>query len=272
MTTTEVENFPGFPDGGISGPELMDRMRKQALDFGTRSVMEDVTSVDLSQRPFKVTTSTQTVEAHSLIISTGATAKRLWLDAENDFWSKGMSACAVCDGALPPYRNKELIVIGGGDTACEEAQFLTKFASKVYLVHRRDELRASKIMGQRTLANPKIEVIWNHNLVDVKGDGWVETAVLENTVDGSKKELSCSGIFYGIGHKPNTGFLEGQIATDETGYIEPLQAGSTATSVEGVFACGDVVDQTYRQAITAAGSGCAAALDAERWLSEQGIE
>ena len=271
MTTTEVENYPGFPEGGISGPDLMQKFRAQALEFGTRSFQEDVTEVDLAGRPFKVRTTEREVETHSVIISTGATARRLHVPGEEALWNRGMSACAVCDGALPIFRDKDLVVIGGGDSAVEEATFLTKFASKVYMIHRRDELRASKIMQKRALSSSKIEVVWDSVLVDAEGDDLVTGARISNVKTGEGSTIPCSGIFYAIGHDPNTGFLAGQVDTDEQGYIV-VTAGSTDTSVEGVFACGDVVDKIYRQAVTAAGTGCASALDAERWLAEKGLE
>ncbi len=271
MTTTEVENFPGFPDGGISGPDLMDKLRAQAVEFGTKTEMEDVTEVDLSARPFKVESSGREIEAQALIIATGATAKRLGVPSEDKFWNKGMSACAVCDGALPRFRDNPIAVIGGGDSACEEALFLTKYGSKVYIVHRRDELRASKIMQQRVLDHEKIDVLWDSVLVDAVGDDdGVTAARLKNVQTDEETDVDCAGIFYAIGHKPNTDFLRDQLDMDEAGYIV-VTPGRTMTSVEGVFACGDVVDKLYRQAITAAGTGCAAALDAERWLAEQGI-
>jgi len=271
MTTTEVENYPGFPEGGISGPDLMERFRAQALEFGTTSHQEDVTEVDLSRSPLWVKTDEREVETHALIIATGATARRMHVPSEDRFWSKGVSACAVCDGALPIFRNKELVVIGGGDSAVEEASYLTKFASKVWLVHRRDELRASKIMQQRAFDNPKIAILWNSVLVDVEGDTVLRGARLKHVETGEESTLPCNGLFYAIGHDPNTKFLDGQLEVDAQGYIV-VRPGRTHTSVEGVFACGDVVDKIYRQAITAAGTGCSAALDAERWLSEKGID
>jgi len=271
MTTTEVENYPGFPNGGVSGPDLMDLFRKQAVEFGTTTFQEDVVEVDLSKRPFHVKTASQEVDTHTVIIATGATARRMQVPSEDQFWSKGMSACAVCDGALPVFRNKELVVIGGGDSAVEEATYLTKFASKVYLVHRRDELRASKIMQQRAFDNEKIEILWDTVLVDVEGSNLLEAAKLKNVKTDEEWTLPCSGLFYAIGHDPNTKFLGDQIDVDEQGNIL-VTPGRTMTNVDGVFACGDVVDKIYRQAISAAGTGCMAALDAERWLVEQGIE
>ena len=271
MTTTEVENYPGFPEGGISGPDLMQKFRAQALEFGTRSFQEDVTEVDLASKPFKVRTTEREVETHSVIISTGATARRLHVPGEDTLWNRGMSACAVCDGALPIFRDKDLVVIGGGDSAVEEATFLTKFASKVYMIHRRDELRASKIMQERALSSSKIEVVWDSVLVDAEGEDLVTGARINNVKTGEESTIPCGGIFYAIGHDPNTAFLAGQVETDEQGYVV-VTPGRTDTSVEGVFACGDVVDKIYRQAVTAAGTGCAAALDAERWLAGRGIE
>jgi thioredoxin reductase (NADPH) len=272
MTTTEVENYPGFPQG-ITGPELMRNFQEQAERFGTRVAGEDVVAVELGRRPFRVRTSEREVETHALIIATGAYAKRLGVPSEEALWNRGISACAVCDGALPLFRNKDLVVVGGGDTAVEEASYLTKFGKKVYLVHRRNELRASKIMQERAFKNPKIELVWDHVLVDAEGkvapDGkeTVSGARLRNVKTNAERTLPAGGIFYAIGHEPNTGFLNGQVQTDETGYIV-VQPQRTLTSVEGVFAAGDVVDKVYRQAITAAGTGCMAALDAERWLAE----
>lgn len=266
-TTTEVENFPGFPNGGISGPDLMMKMRSQAEQCGTTIKTETITSVDLSKRPFLATSETgQTHEAESIIIATGAIARRLNVKGEDSYWQKGISACAVCDGALPIFRGKELVVIGGGDSAMEEATFLTKFASKVYLVHRRDEFRASKAMQQRVFENPKIEIIWNASLEEVEGTQFLEKAVLKSTVDDSTKEIYCSGLFYAIGHTPNTEFLNGQLELDEEQYII-TKPGTTKTSVEGVYACGDVQDKVYRQAITSAGTGCMSALEAEHFLT-----
>ncbi|MCH9633717.1 MAG: Thioredoxin reductase [Chlamydiae bacterium] len=272
MTTTEVENYPGFPDG-ITGPELMDKFKAQVIRFGTQCITKDVNSVDFSKKPFKITSGKQTYEANSVIIATGATAKRLDVEGTRDgeFWQKGVSACAVCDGAMPLFRGKDLFVIGGGDTAVEEALFLTKFARHVYVVHRRDELRASEIMAKRLKEHPKVTILWNQKLAKVEGNNVVETVTLESTVDETKKVYPSGGVFYAIGHHPNTQFLENQIAVDSSGYLL-VEKGTTKTNVEGVFACGDVQDSHYRQAISAAGSGCMAALDAERWLGEKGLD
>lgn len=267
MTTTEVENYPGFPTG-ISGPELMDLVKKQALRFGVEILPEDVLEVDLSSRPFKVKGSHTSLKAESLIIATGATAKRLDVPGASDheFWQKGVTACAVCDGAAPLFRNKDLYVFGGGDTAVEEAIFLTKFARHVYIVHRRDELRASKIMAKRALSHPKVTVLWNQVLKEVKGHNVVSHVVLEDVNTKEVKQLEAGGVFFAIGHQPNTAFLKGQVPLYESGYVRVIP-GTSKTDVEGVFAAGDVQDAVYRQAITAAGSGCMAALDAERFLS-----
>lgn len=266
-TTTEIENFPGFPEG-ILGSELMNRMREQNERCGGRIETETISKVDFSSRPFKLwTESGAQVEAESVVIATGATARRMGVPGEQDFWQRGVSACAVCDGALPMFRNKPSVVIGGGDTAMEEATHLAKFASKVYLVHRRDSFRASKAMQEKVFANPKIEVIWNSVLISCAGTKSLESVRLKSTVDGSERDLETAGLFYAIGHKPNTDFLVGQVELDDTGYIL-TKPGSTATSVPGVFAAGDVQDKKYRQAIAAAGSGCMAALDAEHFLVE----
>lgn len=269
VTTTDVENYPGFPDG-IQGPELMERFRKQSLRFGTRIFTEDVTKVDLSKRPFTVASSQRQLQTHALIISTGAAAKRLNLPNEPKLWNKGISACAVCDGALPIFRGKELVVVGGGDSACEEASFLTRFASKVYVVHRRHQLRASKIMQERVFKHPKIQIIWDTIVLDVLGTEVVSGVRLKHVKTHQERQLPCGGLFYAIGFTPNTSLFAGQLEMDELGYLI-TKSDSTFTSVEGVFACGDVQDKKYRQAVTAAGSGCMAALDCERWLMDQGL-
>ena len=272
MTTTDVENYPGFPSG-ILGPELMGLFREQCKKFGASILTEDVVSIDLSQRPFLIRGSSTSVKSHAIIIATGATAKRLDIEGAKDgqFWQKGVSACAVCDGAAPIFRNKPLFVIGGGDSAVEEGVFLTKYASRVFLVHRRDQLRASKIMAERAINHPKIEILWNSAIEKISGDQVVKTVLLKNISDGSSRELEAGGVFFAIGHQPNTGFLQGQLQTNSVGYIT-VKSGSTETSVKGVFAAGDVQDPIYRQAATAVGTGCMAALDAERWLTEEGIE
>lgn len=267
MTTTEVENFPGFPEG-ITGPDLMDLMKKQAQRFGTRILPEDVISVNLSKRPFHITGSNTNVYADTIIVATGASAKKLDVPGtrEGEFWQKGVTACAICDGAAPIFRNKDLYVVGGGDTAVEEALFLTKFAKHVYIIHRRDELRASKIMAKRATTHPKITVLWDTVLHEVKGDKVVREVVIENVKTHEIKTYEAGGVFFAIGHKPNTDFLGGQVKLHDNGYIN-VELGGSKTSVEGVFAAGDVQDHNYRQAITAAGSGCMAALDAERFLA-----
>lgn len=269
MTTTEVENYPGFPEG-IEGPELMMRMRNQALRFGTEILSEDVLEVSLKKRPFEVRGSKTSYTAQSLVIATGATAKRLDIEGarEGEFWQKGVTACAVCDGAAPIFRNRPLFVVGGGDSACEEALFLTKFGSKIYIVHRRDELRASKIMAARATSHPKIEVLWDSVVKKVEGDKVVHSVLIENVKTGKTERREAGGLFFAIGFVPNTTFLKGQLALEDSGYLK-VQPGTSFTNIEGVFAAGDVQDHMYRQAITAAGSGCMAALDAERWLSAQ---
>ena len=268
-TTTDVENYPGFPEG-INGPELMQLFRKQAARFGTEMVGEDVQEVDFSQRPFVIQGDETRVTAHSVIIATGATARRMGVPSEERLWNQGISACAVCDGALPFFRDQPLMVIGGGDTAVEEATYLTKFGKIVYLVHRRDKLRASKIMQERALKNEKIQIIWDTVLEDAVGEQFVTGARIRNVKTGETRVLEVAGIFYAIGHTPNTSVFQGQIDLEDNGYIK-LKAGTQQTSVEGVFAAGDVHDYKYRQAVTAAGAGCAAALEAERWLGEKGL-
>eukprot|EP01111_Echinosteliopsis_oligospora_P019775 TRINITY_DN972_c0_g1_i1.p1 TRINITY_DN972_c0_g1~~TRINITY_DN972_c0_g1_i1.p1 ORF type:complete len:359 (-),score=106.93 TRINITY_DN972_c0_g1_i1:35-1111(-) len=265
-TTTEVENFPGFPEG-INGYELMTKMRDQSIRWGTRVITETIKKVDLSVHPFLAwpEDADKPIKAMSIILSTGATAKRLGIKGEETFWNKGISACAVCDGALPIFRNKHLLVVGGGDTAAEEATFLTHYASKVSLLVRRDVFRASKAMQERVRTNPKIEIVWNTVAEEALGEDKLSKVRVKDTKTGEDRIIEASGLFYAIGHTPNTGFLDGQIKLDETGYIV-TGPHSTTTNVEGVFAAGDVQDKIYRQAITAAGSGCMAALEVERWL------
>lgn len=265
-TTTEIENYPGFPEG-IPGPLLMSRMREQSLKHGTRIATETVEKVDLSKRPFKVYVDSGVIETKALIIATGATARRMNIPGEDKFWQRGISSCAVCDGALPIFRNKVLVVVGGGDSAIEEAMHLTKFASKVILMHRREELRASKAMQKRALENPKIEIMWNTIPLEAFGEKILGGLKVQNVKTGAKGEVVCGGLFYAIGHVPNSAFLGGQLELDEIGYIKTVP-GSTLTKIEGVFVCGDVQDKKYRQAITAAGSGCMAALEAEKFLNE----
>ena len=298
--TTEVENYAGFPAGrldgflksavdesrlsmmppieeekhAVTGPELMELMRQQATNFGTRVQTDDVVSVDFSRAPYKVTPRDgETVETHTVIIATGARANYLGLPSEEAYKNRGVSACAVCDGALPRFRNHPLVVVGGGDSAVEEATYLTKFASTVYLIHRRDQLRASKIMQQRAFDDKKIEIVWNHTVDEVVGDEThgVTGVRVNSTVDDSKRELEASGMFLAIGHTPNTSFLGDQIKMNDKGYIQWTTPFRTYTSVEGVYAAGDVADDYYRQAITSAGTGCMAALDAERYLADKGI-
>jgi thioredoxin reductase (NADPH) len=265
MLTTDVENYPGFPDG-IMGPELMEQFRKQAERFGTRIVTSDVTAVDFTARPFKVWVDDDLYEADSVVISTGASARWLGVPGEERLRGFGVSACATCDGFF--FRDKEIVVVGGGDSAMEEALFLTKFGSKVTIVHRRDEFRASKIMARRALDHSKIEVVWDTVVEEVLGDGAVTGVKVRNVKTDEVSELPAQGVFMAIGHTPNTSVFADQIDLDEKGYIL-TEPGSTATSVPGVFAGGDVVDKVYRQAITAAGLGCQAAIDAERWLESQ---
>jgi thioredoxin reductase (NADPH) len=265
-TTSIVENFPGWPEG-IDGFELMMNLQKQAERFGARIEMGTVDSVDLSSRPFKITVDGEMVETQSIIISTGAGHRHLGLESEEKLENKGVTYCATCDGALPMFRNQPLVVVGGGDSACEEAMYLTRFASKVYLIHRRDTLRASKIMGDRVLEHPKIEPVWNSvvtEVLDVTQEK-VTGVKLKNIETGEESQIDCAGLFVAIGHVPNTQLFKGVINTDENGYIIP-EKGSR-TNVEGVFVAGDCADHVYRQAITAAGQGCMAAIDAERYLA-----
>lgn len=271
MTTTDVENFPGFPEG-ISGPKLMDNFRKQAIRFGAQMITDDVISVDLSKKPYRVVGNNQSHETDAIIISTGATAKRLDIPGagEGEFWQKGVTACAVCDGAMPIFRDKPLFVIGGGDSAVEEAVFLTKFGSRVYLVHRRDKLRASKIMQERAMSHPKIEILWDSIITRIEGDTVVRRVVIENLKTKEITHHHAGGVFFAIGHTPNTSFLKGQIELESSGYIR-VKPGSCQTNVDLVYASGDAQDHVYRQAITAAGSGCMAAIEVERELSARGI-
>lgn len=268
MITSVVENFPGFPEG-ILGPQLMGRMREQAVKHGTRMIMDDVVDVDLKKHPFTLTTAGgETLSTEALVVASGATARRLPLESEKRLWGKGISACAVCDGALPAFRNRELAVIGGGDTAIEEALHLTQFASKVYLIHRRDALRASSVMRKRIQNHPKVELLWNKVVEEFCGETKLACLRLKDTVTGASTELPVVGAFEAIGHVPNTGFLKGQLDINENGYLKTVP-GSTGTNIPGVFAAGDVQDANFRQAITAAGSGCMAAIEAERWLIER---
>ena len=264
MNTTEVENFPGFPDG-VMGPELMDQMRSQAERFGARLISDDAEAVDLTGKVKKVTDSAGKVwEAKAVILAMGSGYRKLGVDGEEQLSGRGVSWCATCDGAF--FRDKPIAVIGGGDSAVEEATFLTRFASRVTLVHRRDELRASKAMVSRAEKDPKLDFAWNSVVESVNGNARVESVTLRDTVTGETRRLEVSGVFVAIGHDPRSALVKGQVELDEAGYVK-VAAGSQATNLQGVFACGDLVDHTYRQAITAAGSGCQAALDAERWLA-----
>jgi len=266
MTTTFVENFPGFPDG-VLGPELMDLMKAQAVRWGTKLIESDVISIDTNNKPFKLTTLDEIIYANSLIIATGASANKLGIINEEVYWSKGISACAICDGATPQFREAELAVVGGGDSACEEAVYLTKYGSKVHLVVRSEKLRASAAMIDRVKSNEKIFIHWNTSVVEAKGKDWLEK-IKTIDKDNNEGEIDIKGLFYAIGHTPNTSFLESQIDVDKKGYIL-CNPGRPETSIEGIFAAGDVADAEWRQGVTAAGSGCMAALAAERWLSEK---
>jgi thioredoxin reductase (NADPH) len=273
MWTTDIENFPGFPEG-VDGQELMQRMKDQAVRFGTRVVGENIASADLSSYPFKLQPSwSEGITARSVIVATGARAN--WIGLPNELRlaqnGGGVSACAVCDGALPFFRDKVLAVVGGGDSAMEEATYLTKFAREVVIVHRRDEFRASRVMADRALTNPRIRVEWNTQVSEVLGDDFITGLQLRDRITGAERELEVGGLFVAIGHTPNTDFLKGQLDLHPHGYIKVL-GGRTCSSVPGVFAAGDVIDDYYRQAITSAGTGCMAALEAERWLSHHGVE
>jgi thioredoxin reductase (NADPH) len=272
MFTTEVENYPGFPEG-VTGPEMMERFREQAVRFGTRVVSEDVANVELGRHPFVLTPNYgEPVQALSLIVATGARANWLGLPNEERLAQSGggVSACAVCDGALPLFRERVLAVVGGGDSAMEEAMYLTKFASEVLVIHRRAEFRASPIMADRVLNHPKIRILWNTTVTEVLGYDHVTGLRLADAVTGESREIEIGGLFIAIGHTPNTAFLDGQLDLHPTGYIRTPEAWRTVTSVSGVFAAGDVMDSYYRQAVTAAGTGCMAALEAERWLAQHG--
>lgn len=268
MLTDVVENYPGYSDG-ILGQQLMSYMRKQAENFGTRYITEDISSVALDIEPFEITSmSNKLYRTEAIIVATGATARRLPMDSEEKLWNKGISACAVCDGALPIFRDKELAVIGGGDSAVEEAVHLTKFGSKVYMIHRRDELRASKIMQKRAMDHPRIKILWNKVVEEFLGEDMLTGLKLKDTKSGEISNLSVSGAFEAIGHIPNAGFLNDQVETNKNGYII-TKPDSTCTSVDGVFAAGDVQDAKFRQAVTAAGSGCMAAIECEHWLNSR---
>jgi len=266
-TTTDVENFPGFPDG-ILGGEICDKFRAQSERFGTNIITETVDSIETGTTPFLIHTSTTTVEADTVVIATGAVARRLEFPGSNEFWQKGISACAVCDGAAPIFKKKPVVVVGGGDSAMEEATFLTKYASKVYVVHRREDLRASAIMQQRAIDNPKLEFILSSEVIEAEGTNNLESVTIKSTVTGETHKIDASGLFFAIGHDPATAFLDGQLELDEDGYVVTTP-GTTTTSVPGIFAAGDVQDKVWRQAITAAGTGCMAALEAEHYLNSK---
>ncbi len=266
MLTSDVENFPGYPEG-IGGPEMMQDLRKQAERFGAEFVEEDAIEVDFTERPFSVKTHGETYQGKTVIVATGSSAKWLGIESEQRLMGRGVSACATCDGFF--FKDKAVVVVGGGDTAMEEATFLTKYATKVTIVHRRDEFRASKIMAKRAMDHPKIDIEWNREVAEVLGENNVEGVRLKSTVGEAEKEVPCDGFFMAIGHKPNTDLFKGQLHLDEGGYIVPEGKNETRTNIPGVFVAGDVFDHRYKQAITAAGSGCKAAIDAERWLEDQ---
>ena len=269
MTTTFVENFPGFPNG-VQGPELMDLIKAQAIRWGTKLIEEDALSINLNKRPFSITTSSKNIAANSLIIATGASANRLGLENEKFFWSKGISACAICDGATPQFRDEELAVIGGGDSACEEAEYLTKYGSHVHLIVRSSKLRASAAMADRVKANSNITIHWETELIDVLGNNWLEKLKVKRKNTNNVEEIMAKGLFYAIGHTPNTSLITNQLNTDSKGYLI-TKPGRPETSLEGVYAAGDVADSEWRQGVTAAGSGCKAALAAERWLTQNDL-
>ena len=269
MTTTFVENFPGFPNG-VQGPELMDLIKAQAIRWGTKLIEEDALSINLNKRPFSITTSSKNIAANSLIIATGASANRLGLENEKFFWSKGISACAICDGATPQFRDEELAVIGGGDSACEEAEYLTKYGSHVHLIVRSSKLRASAAMADRAKANSNITIHWETELIDVLGNNWLEKLKVKRKNTNNVEEIMAKGLFYAIGHTPNTSLITNQLNTDSKGYLI-TKPGRPETSLEGVYAAGDVADSEWRQGVTAAGSGCKAALAAERWLTQNDL-
>ncbi len=271
MSTTDVENYPGFPFG-ITGPELVEHFRKQAARFGTKIISEDVVEVDLQNHPYKVSSSNLSYQTDAIIIATGASANRLDIPGTRDgeFWQRGVTACAVCDGAMPIFRNHPLFVIGGGDSAIEEATYLTKFGSIVYIVHRRNEFRASKIMQKRALEHPKIKILWDSVLTEVTGDTVVRNVTVQNVKTKEISKYCAAGVFFAVGHTPNTKFLKGQVPLLENGYIK-VEPGTCKTKIDLVFAAGDVQDHVYRQAITAAGSGCMAAIEVERSLSARGL-
>lgn len=265
MSTKEIENFPGFPDG-INGYELMDLLKKQATKYGTKILNETVIKVHTDMYPFRIDTDQRSYRSYSIIIATGATANKLSVPGSEEFWMKGISACAVCDGSLPIFRNKHILVIGGGDTAMEEALYLSKYAFKVTIIHRRDKFRSSKVLQKRVFNNDKIFVEWNSEVISINGSKRIENVIISNNITHEKKNIKCGGLFYAIGHTPNSSFLKNtKIKLDKDGYIL-VEQGTTKTSVKGIFACGDVQDKIYRQAITACGTGCMAAIEVDKFL------